>query len=726
MLRDYCFSLQPNTRNGGLIGLASVSIALQATHIRAYLDDIMPPILACLGDQNSTVRYYACESMYNVAKIGKEGSLIYFNELFDALSKLSADPEMSVRDGADLLNNLLKDIITLYTVDSGHRHEDPEKIAVDPFQSAPLKTPFSVPKFIPILAERSQVRHPYTRHFLVQWLYVLSTIPNVDLIQYLPDFLQGLIQFLGDSSGEVRQSTSKVLESFLEDISVVSKCEIKKKMKVEQLELPNDKLADALQPGDHVHVDYAKIVEILRPYLDSSVEDIHAMALKWIGAFIQFSPNVVVDNTPYILGPTLKSLSDSQTEAIRSIAANTNRDLFALIRSLPVADKSDVYFMQGDSSVRTQATDASSATSILTTATGQSSSGLSKFTDSLKSALSGGNTGSGSAPNSQRERDRTASPTRMPRKDSQTYAGAVQSINTPSIHQVVEDAATTINDGLLPEKQVKAENDDYPPIFAFEPTIKVLTTLLEHPSEETRVAALEWFIMLHRKAPHRVLPATRMYVDVYGMQKTRSKRTFSDPKKTQIAVKVEQADPSAVYGEKEEDVFAILLGVISDESDIVVKRALHLLAQISSMATDSAYFTQFIHSVILLFLHDRRLLTSRGSLILRQLCYSLNAERVYRAMAEILQEGHESLTIRSALAERRKATLQTGQTDMTEEEEAIGFVSVMVQQLNFILITAPEMQDMRWKLRNIEHKENMMLFQQIYQRLHRQYTFNFS
>lgn len=39
-----------------------------------------------------------------------------------------------------------------------------------------------------------------------------------------------------------------------------------------------------------------------------------------------------------------------------------------------------------------------------------------------------------------------------------------------------------------------------------------------------------------------------------------------------------------------------------------------------------------------LFSTDRRLLDTRGSLIIRQLCMSLNSERIYRTLAEILEK----------------------------------------------------------------------------------------
>ena len=48
----------------------------------------MPPVLACFVDQDARVRYYACESMYNIAKVAKGEILRYFNHIFDALCKV--------------------------------------------------------------------------------------------------------------------------------------------------------------------------------------------------------------------------------------------------------------------------------------------------------------------------------------------------------------------------------------------------------------------------------------------------------------------------------------------------------------------------------------------------------------------------------------------------------------------------------------------------------------
>ena len=78
-------------------------------------------------------------------------------------------------------------------------------------------------------------------------------------------------------------------------------------------------------------------------------------------------------------------------------------------------------------------------------------------------------------------------------------------------------------------------------------------------------------------------------------------------------------------------------------------------------------------NLLKLFCTDRKLLETRGNLIIRQLCVSLSAERIYRTMADCL-----------------------------ERDEDVEFASIMVQNLNNNLITAPELADLRKRLRNLD------------------------
>ena len=61
-----------------------------------YLAEIVPPVLACFTDQDARVRYYACEAMYNIAKVAKGEILVFFNDIFDALCKVWPEWSMTL------------------------------------------------------------------------------------------------------------------------------------------------------------------------------------------------------------------------------------------------------------------------------------------------------------------------------------------------------------------------------------------------------------------------------------------------------------------------------------------------------------------------------------------------------------------------------------------------------------------------------------------------------
>lgn len=237
LCRDYAYALhQPMARNAGLMGLAAAAIALSTNEVGNYLSHILPPVLACFGDQNDQVRFYACESLYNIAKIAKGEILVYFNEVFDVLCKVSADTENSVRGAAELLDRLIKDIVaetasSYISVVNSNIRDVPPRLKTDPATGDVLQgdyeqdstLAFSLPKFIPLLTERIYTINPDTRVFLVDWLKVLLNTPGLELVAFLPSFLGGLFTFLGDSHKDVRTVTHALLDLLLHEVDRISK-----------------------------------------------------------------------------------------------------------------------------------------------------------------------------------------------------------------------------------------------------------------------------------------------------------------------------------------------------------------------------------------------------------------------------------------------------------------------------------------------------------------------
>jgi vacuole morphology and inheritance protein 14 len=137
---------------------------------------------------------------------------------------LSADSEVSVKNGAELLDRLIKDIVselsTIYVspLDEPFNTIEPGGDELITPNSLPRNTAFSLPRFIPLLSQRIYVRNSAARQFLVSWISVLDSIPDLELVSFLPEFLDGLFLCLDDASDDVRVATSGLLADFLMEI----------------------------------------------------------------------------------------------------------------------------------------------------------------------------------------------------------------------------------------------------------------------------------------------------------------------------------------------------------------------------------------------------------------------------------------------------------------------------------------------------------------------------
>ncbi|CAI0383459.1 unnamed protein product [Linum tenue] len=270
---EYTYSPQANHRKGGLIGLAAATVGL-TSEAAQHLEQIVPPVLHSFSDQDSRVRYYACEALYNIAKVVRGDFIVFFNQIFDALCKLSADSDANVQSAAHLLDRLVKDIVT-------------------------ESDQFSIEEFIPLLRERMNVLNPYVRQFLVGWITVLDSVPDIDMLGFLPDFLDGLFNMLSDSSHEIRQQADSALSEFLQEIK------------------------------NSPSVDYGRMAEILVQRAASSDEFTRLTAITWINEFVKLGGDQLVPYYADILGAILPCISDKE-EKIRVVARETNEELRAI------------------------------------------------------------------------------------------------------------------------------------------------------------------------------------------------------------------------------------------------------------------------------------------------------------------------------------------------------------------------------------------------------------
>ncbi|SGZ54411.1 CIC11C00000003916 [Sungouiella intermedia] len=226
-----------SAKMGAITALGSVSVALGSFAIAYFLEEIVTPIFATFRDTDARVRYYACESLYNIAKIARGEILLYFNEVFDILCILVTDTESSVKNAADILDRLIKDIVSSKLTNYvSVLHQQPEEtdvqsnivlpdgvaVQVNEIQD-PLKA-FLLPKFIPTLLERMYTIEPFAKKFLLSWLELFDDIPSSELITFLPNFLEPLIRFLmNNCPSDVRIETQNLLNIFLKEIRAIYK-----------------------------------------------------------------------------------------------------------------------------------------------------------------------------------------------------------------------------------------------------------------------------------------------------------------------------------------------------------------------------------------------------------------------------------------------------------------------------------------------------------------------
>lgn len=497
----------------------------------------------------------------------------------------------------------------------------------------PRNTAFSLPRFIPLLSQRIYVRNSAARQFLVSWMCVLDSIPDLELISFLPEFLDGLIRCLNDVSEDVRVAASGLLQDFLNEIKEAAAAralQIKQQQqKQQQLQLQQQQQAllkkeeqekavedtsmnaepqtvattatattaeEETKSGETTVVATEEKEQEKQAQEDEqdksstvdSENDGHGKGTYVPGQGVIVQYGKIVE----ILVPHLSSSEeDIQKTALLWINAFIEIAQNVIIQYTPEIIKA----------VLPSLAHPVSPIRIIALETNQNLQRL-----VLETPI------------------HVTSPPEPTTSRSDPSGGSKKKTLMFSTNATAATTTTTAADP-----------------FDYQATVANLRLQFLNQNEETRVASLDWLLMLHKKAPNKILAS-------------------------------------------DDGTFPALLKTLSDPSEDVVRRDLQLLAQISSYS-DHNYFRSFIMSLLSLFSTDRRLLETRGSLIIRQLCMSLDPERIYCAIADIL-----------------------------EQDEDLEFASIMIQNLNIILITSSELTDLRKRLRNLELRDNQQLFNILY------------
>jgi vacuole morphology and inheritance protein 14 len=199
---------------------------------------------------------------------------------------------------------LIKDIVSESAATYVSVLEQPPPYKEDdkgaPDETVELPTAFSLKRFIPLLRDRIYALNPFTRTFLVGWITLLDSIPDLELVTYLPEFLGGLLRFLSDSNRDVHTATQGCLDKFLNEIKRIARikkgiAESKKsrgdgkrkrvdsvdsgsahpqleegeEIESETVDDEDTESEDDWIPGQDVQINYKAILEILTATLDS-------------------------------------------------------------------------------------------------------------------------------------------------------------------------------------------------------------------------------------------------------------------------------------------------------------------------------------------------------------------------------------------------------------------------------------------------------------------------
>ncbi|PAA89735.1 hypothetical protein BOX15_Mlig013528g4, partial [Macrostomum lignano] len=288
---EFLESANPNTRKGGLIGLAASAIAL-GKEAPKYTDELFRPACDILcNDRDSRVRYYACEALYNIVKVIRASVIPHFSLLFAGLSACAQDPEATIRKGSEMLDKLLKEVV----LDSSAER-------------------LSMEEFVSLAKDRMYSENVYVRQFLVSWVSTLHSSPQFNLLPFLHELLDGLLLILGDERPEIYRMTLELLDQLLGD----------------------------LERRGSAEADFTGMINIIAQHCVSRQEPVRQAALRWLAQLIPLCPDTVRGHAASFLQALLPSLVlPAPAARLSELARGANDLLLGLVsREQPPSEQS--------------------------------------------------------------------------------------------------------------------------------------------------------------------------------------------------------------------------------------------------------------------------------------------------------------------------------------------------------------------------------------------------
>ena len=275
----YLNSLDETYRQAGLMAFSAIASSLNIRDDAGFIEDLINPVLSCCRDNATKVKYYAVESLYNIVKICRQNVLFIFTNLFKAIVDLCTGIDKDVKKATKKLDSLLKTIVV--------ECEASEQL-------------FSSEKFMELIKEMATGSGiPYVQRMIVAWLTVLDSIPDFNLFNYIPNFLEGLFLMLRNRDPKLQSEALIFAKDLLGEIK-------------SDLENPN--------------LNIKFIMETLVKMIKLNEPAIKIEAISWINELIGKGERLLIKHYPMAIKAALESLSDTDSTIIEK-AENVNTNL---------------------------------------------------------------------------------------------------------------------------------------------------------------------------------------------------------------------------------------------------------------------------------------------------------------------------------------------------------------------------------------------------------------
>lgn len=724
---EFIRSTSLNARKGGLIAMAAITLGLGDV-VTDFFVQLLPPVLGCIQDADPKVRFYACESLYNIIKVSKERILPYFNEVFDKLCQLAADPDKAVRDAADLLDKMLKEIVRLY------------------------QNQFDFEKFIPLFSERvNYLNAPDCRRMILSWVKLLSSVTAFDLLKALHFFLDGLFQMLSDRNEDIRVLSKQILTTFLEEIKSLAQGDSTDEAKKKRAN--DDKLAgnaDASVAVLEVPIEeqLRKDVEQQSPRADESsmqargesksdangrvgslsLDDSVTDAASEASVSATQQRGKIDSGLDSSYGPLSSTDGQVPTAAANNASNNSNNDANSNTtnnsenRFSARSDDGTLFVARGDDGLVSSASSTTTAPTPSTTNPLQSSEGGAKR-DTAEQGEGGSNKQAGRA----FPTDKFGFGVLVPdssefkriQKGSLMVSSSAMVLNSPNPSPVLSQNAShqvspSANPGAVPKRTIRygsilkiilpycKARDDGTALMAMTwlhefllfggtkilplvpNALSVILTSASHKQQIIASKALECNTCLRTtvSTTKEDYPAKELLLVLIKQLRNPNVRTRLCSVKWVNSLQSHTISNSALVTQLE-SLFPVLLSMLSDNEEDVVRLVLLVLSRFS---TNDTYFENLVSSLIDLFLTDRKLLEGRTGMIIRHLCTHIPPEKLLRTISQHL----------------------------AKKEENPAFISTFVQIINLLLLTSDELFHVRESLKALDTPEARELFSVLY------------